>query len=211
MKEWERRYFKFSKLRNLTLGKVSWWKKIYFFYDYAFAYVYYKLGVEEYWNYRFDQLRRRGRNEFIVGGKRDKIYNVCNQKKYRRLVFDKVEFNQIYSQFIKRCWINFTDCTFDEFLIFFNELKEKKMVLKPTLGSEGNGVEIVEIEEQNNLLGWFTSLQTRLKAMRGKVIGEELLVQSDEMNSFYPHAINTLRIYTLFETEEVTRIMGAAK
>lgn len=59
---------------------------------YMFAYGCYKLGVEEYWNYRFDQLRRSGRKEFIVGGKRDRIYNICNQKEYRRLVFVKIEF-----------------------------------------------------------------------------------------------------------------------
>lgn len=42
------------------LDEVNWWWKVYYLVDYMFAYGCYKLGVEEYWNYRFDQLRRSG-------------------------------------------------------------------------------------------------------------------------------------------------------
>lgn len=61
MKGMSVRIAKFCKLRDIVLVKVSLWKKIYYFVDYAFAYGCYKLGVEEYWNYRFDLLRRAGR------------------------------------------------------------------------------------------------------------------------------------------------------
>ena len=210
MKEWKRRYCKFCRLRDLMLDEVNWWWKVYYLVDYMFAYGCYKLGVEEYWNYRFDQLRRSGRKEFIVGGKRDRIYNICNQKEYRRLVFDKIEFNTLYDRFIKRRWINLSTCSFYEFNVFFDLLKEKQMIIKPTLGSEGSGVEIVKIAKEDDLFEWFTSLQTKLQKTKERWVGEELLVQSDEMRSFYPHAINTLRIYTLLGTDQVTRIMGAA-
>ena len=64
--------------------------------------------------------------------------------------------------------------------------------------------------KEDDLFEWFTSLQTKLQKTKERWVGEELLVQSDEMRSFYPHAINTLRIYTLLGTDQVTRIMGAA-
>ena len=70
-------------------------------------------------------------------------------------------------------------------------LKEKQMIIKPTLGSEGSGVEIVKIAKEDDLFEWFTSLQTKLQKTKERWVGEELLVQSDEMRSFYPHAINT--------------------
>ena len=76
-------------------------------------------------------------------------------------------------------------------MFFFDLLKEKQMIIKPTLGSEGSGVEIVKIAKEDDLFEWFTSLQTKLQKTKERWVGEELLVQSDEMRSFYPHAINT--------------------
>ena len=72
----------------------------------------------------------------------------------------------------KRRWINLSTCSFGEFNVFFDLLKEKQMIIKPTLGSEGGGVEIVKIAKEDDLFEWFTSLQTKLQNKKKGGLGK---------------------------------------
>ena len=75
----------------------------------------------------------------------EKSVNTNNCKEYFKYFNDKALFNEKFNEYLKRDWIYLTDDNFEDFNSF---LKNKKdIIVKPTVGSCGKGVEKIKVSE----------------------------------------------------------------
>lgn len=81
--------------------------------------------------------------------------------------------------------------------------------LKDALGRCGKAVYPIQVKKGQLFVNGRETAASSLQAqMDGKYIIQERLVQHPEMNRLYPHAVNTLRLITLRQGDEIELVSG---
>ena len=187
---------KYQLLMNTFIPEeVSWLKKIFITIDFVCCVVKYGAGINDYFQYNFYKRKAIDRKKFIVGRKWKKIIKICNGKVNQSLFDDKSQFNRVYLKYLGREWLDLDECNYEEFEKFLQ--KHSKVICKIKQGSGGNGIEIFDSDKSKNLEENYTKLK------KNHVILEELIEQQKEMAEFNPSSVNTMRLVTIKEGEEV--------
>lgn len=201
------RYF-LSRIKKLWNGidiyidpNFSWLKKMFITFDFFISVLIYGAGVNDYFQYKFYKRRHSARKEFIVYKKRMKIVKTFNNKSDRAIFDSKEKFNQVFEKFIVRDWLYVPDSNFNSFEKFIERVP--KFIAKPTKGSHGKGVKIINTTEVHNKKELFEEL------VRDDAIIEELIIQNDELSKFNPTSVNSIRVVTLLCPDNKVRIMTA--
>lgn len=192
---------KYALLRNTYISpKLSVFKKIIIDIDFIMCAVFLGAGINDYFQYKFYKRKLIDRKNFIVGRKWHKIIKKCNGKINHKSFDDKNEFNRLFSDFIKRDWLDMAVCSYQEFEKFTE--KHIKFISKIKNGSGGNGISVIKASEDKGLNKLYQELKEK------DCIIEEIITQSNELAEFNPSSINSLRIVTI-KTKNETKIMNA--
>lgn len=176
-----------------------WWKGV-FFMDWMIAFFIHGASINDYFAYRFFYLRHSGRKEFITFRRHKKIQAICNPTLMdRELCRDKACFNRHFSAYLGRNWLDVSTCTFQEFCNFFKNYEV--VFLKDISSFRGIGIKKLQSSDVN-VEKLYQQLQTKKEA---NYILEEPIIENDELASFHPWSINTIRIVTVYneKTDEV--------
>ena len=143
----------------------------------------------EYFLYNYESLSEKERESFVSEIEHVRFAKTVNSLAIRKLLSNKWRTFDFYKRFFHReaCMVTPTNNGWGR----YNELisKNKRLILKPLLGTYGIGIKIVTQEDGDTetLLKWYP---------RG-FIAEELIVQDERMAQLHPESVNTLRIHTL--------------
>lgn len=165
------------------------------FFDVIYCGFRYGCGRADYQLFEFWRLNGKQRATFLTRAKNNQIVATYNQREYRYILEDKVEFNKYFSTFLGRKWIDVRTATAEEFASFMEGLD--CVIAKPLAKSGGYGIEKVNRAD-------FDSLE----AMRAYLIehefglAEECIIQHPIMAEFNPYAVNTYRICTVLTEGE---------
>lgn len=174
-----------------TIGivhKRSGKNRIVIFFDMIYCSIHYLAGYMDYLVFNFEDLNAFQRSTFITRGVNNAYIKKMNDSAYYEKFDNKIVFNQLFAQYIKRAYLNLEESSEKEFRQFVK--KYHTIMVKPVNLQCGKGIE--KIECQNLDLG---KLYQQLKE-NGQVLVEEVVLQSKEMNQLFPYAVNTLRIVT---------------
>ena len=122
----------------------------------------------------------------------ERLSGKYNLREDTDLLGQKDQFDRIYNEFIHRkFWVNVKGSTLDEFLEFAEGLDEA--FCKPLRSGGGLGTFKVDLSgDRDSLRAAFESLMAK-----SLVLVEESVKQHEEINAFYPHSVNTVRVVTL--------------
>lgn len=187
-------------MKNFISDRLNFFQKFGIILDFSLCVVKYGAGINDYFQYNFYKRRSVDRNTFIVGRKWKKIIKCCNGKIKQEIFDNKSKFNQQYSEFLGRAWLDIDQCTYDEFEDFIS--KYKQVISKIKNGSGGNGIEIINYKE-----GLLSQYYKELK--KKHVMLEEIIKQHESMKRFNPESVNTLRIVTIVDKSNTVKIMNA--
>ena len=118
-----------------------------------------------------------------------------NSKKATEVMFDKARFHKLYRKYLNRKhWIN-KDTSYDKFLKFVDGLDY--IFCKPTDSSQGRGTEKLKVSdfELRDLYDYLIG--------REKLLVEEVVHQHKAIDAFTPGCVNTIRVITIDQGDNV--------
>lgn len=121
--------FKIAKKISKKTGK----NRLFLVIDMIFCGLFYQAGYYDYQEFEFYNLNRKERKTYLTRGKNNEIVRLFNDKSYFHTFENKVEFNKVFNDFLKRDWL-YLDDNVDEFIGFFKS--HPTIIVKP-LDGEG--------------------------------------------------------------------------
>ena len=152
----------------------------------------YNAGYMDYKIAEMYRLNDAQKKTVITRGLSNTIVRRMNNKAYWRLFDDKATFNTLFSEDIRRRWMQFSEATtLDELKAFLQATPD--IIAKPLEGSSGVGITHYTKPDFEGREEDFR------KELLNKRIGilEERVMQHDRMMALCPTSVNTIRIATL--------------
>ncbi len=164
----------------------------------------YNISFDDYYLFRFYEKDVAERRKWAGTGTMYEYQKTMNPVDKRKILSDKPSFYKVYAPFIRHKMVLLHELEKD---------KEKgeqllanpsgKVVLKPSDGQCGKGI---EVWEANDL-----TPQSLIYRMRktGNDMAEDFVEQHDRLNALSPSGLNTVRIITQLDREDIVHILGA--
>ncbi len=176
-----------SRIASANNKSVSYVKR-----DMVKNFLVYKIGYTDYFKSDFINLTKEQKKDFVTSKNYISILSYLNPKPYRALMNDKLVFNRIYRDYLKRDFIDVRTASVEMLSKF---LKGKKNVFaKPTTEFGGEGIEKIKVSDVENV----EEFKKKLISNKQFLLEEEI-IQHDVVKEINPYAVNTLRILTLYK------------
>lgn len=165
------------------------------------------VSYEEYFGYKYYNLNTRGRWQFNNLKMQYGLSDLLNEESIRPLFENKGECYRLFRDFYKRDLIVvFRDNPNTEEISSFIQ-KHSSFVLKPLCGHSGQGIKLCCDFNDYSEKG----ITVFLEQHRYDFVLEELIIQAEPMRALHPSSINTLRIVTFKQEDEVVLLGGALR
>lgn len=163
--------------------------------DYRHCYHKYHVSYSEYmYQYEFWKLTEEQRKEFVSRWDMQMIYHHgFVSQEIANVLTNKKLFLQRYSNYILRSWMLVKDHSFEEVQKF---IQSHDCIAKPLDSSCGRGIFLIKANEQ-------LSNQTYHKYVDNNILLEECITALPEISQFNPDSLNTIRVTTFSNGEEV--------
>ena len=150
---------------------------------YNAGYIDYKIAEM----YRLNDAQRATQ---ITRGISNSIVARMNDKKFWHFFDNKTEFNELFSDQVRREWLNLTTASEAQFAAFLEGRGD--IICKPIDGSSGQGILKCTPEQYGDP----AALYAQLKAA-GIGIVEDKVIQHEAIAALCPTSVNTIRVATL--------------
>lgn len=169
--------------------KKSGKSKIYVFFDAIICGIKYQAGYVDYQLFEMYKMNKSERQTVITRGINNEIRKKCNNLNSCKYFIDKTLFNQKFSKYLHRDWLYLDGNNLKDFEEFLKGKKE--IIVKPTSGTCGKGVDKLEVINRNK-----KELYEQLLKEETRLV-EEVVTQCKEISKIHPSSINTVRVVTL--------------
>lgn len=190
-----------KKINNIH--KKTGKSRISIFNDMRHCAVKYGAGYSDYDLFEMYNLTEEERDTYITRGRNNDLIKKYNNPEYGHLFRNKTEFNKLFKEFVKRDFIVVKESSKEEVLKFID--KQKVFMAKPINGTCGKGIEKINIEDYKNL----DEVYEYLTNNNQEYLLEEVIIQNDKVSAIYPKAINTVRIVTILDDNNVAHVICA--
>ena len=162
-------------------------------------------SVLEYFIFRFYKKSRAERDTYQTVARRDRfIHQIHDDESCNATVpGNKVLFNMLFEKYLCREWLNPTAATPEEFVAFMK--KHGKVMLKPACDGAGHGIRICEYTTDEDALALHSSL------VGEAMLVEEVLEQHPQLNILNPNCINTVRVATYTDRDDVHIVLATIR
>ena len=158
----------------------------------------YNLTFVDYRKGNFINMTKEEKKDFLPLCEYQALLDYLDNPKYTEVFVDKILFNKVFRDYVKRDFIDLRVSTLDEFKKF---VKGKKVFFaKPHNLSGGKGVEKIT----NKNLDLDEVYQQLLDNKQFLV--EEAIIQHNKLDDIYAKSVNNVRIVTLLKDKEVNII-----
>lgn len=179
---------------SIKISKNTGKNKLFVTVDIVMCLIKYQASPNNYYYFQFYSIKGDCRKTFVTHGLSEKIIKTYNNPKYIDIFEDKLKFAHYFSKYFGRNYINLKTTTIDEFKVFINNNQNKnKIIYKPTDAAQGQGIEVIEIKEFDNINKIYEYLKNRYSSG----IVEECINQHSEISKIYPGAVNVVRVITI--------------
>ena len=147
-------------------------------------------GYTDYFRGNFINLNRAEKKTFATARNFYKVIHYLNNYDYICIFHDKLIFNKMFEDYLKREYINLRKVDFKK----FNEFLDRHEVVfaKDPLGECGHGIKKIIVKEIENRESVYKELLNNKQFLI-----EEAIIQSDELNEINPNVVNSFRVVTL--------------
>jgi len=171
------------------------------FFDMIFCAAKYGAGYLDYRTFNFAKMSAKRRKTFVTRGINNELIRKLNNREDYEKFENKIKFNTIFKDYIKRDWSELKN--FDEFEKF---IENKTFIMaKPTGELCGHGVEKIDVTNADP-----QALFDKLTA-NNQLLVEEYIVQHSEIARIYANSVNTIRMVTIANTDEVHVVFRALR
>ena len=166
----------------------------------SYAYIYFDIiknfitrvtGYTDYFRGDYINLTKEEKKTFVTAKSFHNLLAYLNNPSYEVVLKDKLIFNKVFNEFIKREYCNLKIASLEEFKSF---LKDKDVVFaKRPCGEGGHDVKKITLKNED-----VKTLYNDLKK-DGYMLVEEEIIQSKDLNEINPNVVNSFRVITLLK------------
>lgn len=150
---------------------------------------------DEYFLFNFENKSSVGRASYITDKIRYNYYFELNKE--RNLFRDKHRTYEVFESFYRRELIQINDISqLENFKKFISN--HKRFIVKPQSGDSGKGVAIYDLDDSIDVEQFLNKLLEN-----GSIVIEELIQQVGDIAKLHPTSVNTLRIITIRNKDEI--------
>ncbi len=194
------RFEKHISIISQNTGK----SKVYIKFNWFINLILYGTGYTDYYRGDYINLTRKEKKTFVTAKSFYKILRKLNDKEDKIFLSDKVKFDNLFREFLKRDFVDLREIDENSFVKFFEE--KQTVFAKPIDGFGGHSIEKLEYSPTID----FHVLYEKLKDNK-KYLIEEAIKQSKELNEINPNAVNSYRVVTLYNDEKAYVIGNALR
>lgn len=183
-----------TRLKNVLnrVHEMSGQNRFYTLLDMLNCAVRYGAGYHDYLIFAFWEMNHKQRNSYMTRMRNKRLIEMLNDPNYSYIFLNKNEFDKRFKNFLRREFRDIKDIDFAEFKSF---MADKDVIFaKPNVGESGKGIQRLVKSNFENLEAMYAYVMD--PANNFGVI-EQQIVQHEDLNAMYPHAINSYRIVTL--------------
>jgi Sugar-transfer associated ATP-grasp len=162
-----------------------------------------QVGFQDYVDYDFAILSRAERATFMTHPVSNELSQKYDHPDFRHIFQDKVEFDRVFSEFLKRDWMIVEPGNADDVRTFTQ--RQGTIVTKEPVGQAGTGVHRYHAAD---IADW-DDFHAGLLA-RGELLIEAVIVQHADLAAVCPGTVNTTRVTAFFDGEK-THILAMAQ
>lgn len=151
------------------------------------CYVFGEFVPDEYFMFRFFELDRKEKKEYLSGSKRKKRVFQLSTKETRALFMDKYKTYEQYKDYYHRDILKITSVLKDKEELDQFIGKHPRFIVKPIGGYQGAGIQIVNVEET------VEKTYKKIEEVEPCIL-EEMIQQSTELGKYHPNSVNSVRI-----------------
>lgn len=158
------------------------------------------VSYSEYmYQYEFWRLSEQERKQFVA---RDtmRLFYYDIPWEVKNSFWNKVNFLKLFSKYIYRDWICVNSVSYNVFCSFINQVKE--CIVKPLDNCCGMGIHKIVASEIMDYPTLYKNL------VRENVLLEECISECEELKSFHPTSLNSIRVVTISSHEKAV-VFGA--
>ena len=161
-------------------------------------------GYTDYFRGDFINLTREEKKTWATARRFYKLNQYLNDERYSVVLEDKLIFNEIFREYLKRDYINLLKSSPEDFRRF---LEDKNVVFaKDTTGEGGHGISKLRVSDYPDT----DELYHKLKK-KGQLLVEEAIIQSEDLNRINPHVVNSFRVVTVYKDGKAKVISNALR
>ncbi len=184
------------------IGDLNLAQKIFVILDSAWERYVYGTYKGDYFLYGFYFKRNPERRKYINQQKRRRIVHACNDPEKSLVFSDKAAFAKVFRDYIGRDILDMNHATWEEFQAY--TAKHDRMFIKPIDGTYGKGTEILSCGEGVDNKALYEKLRTQ------NVLAEEVIVQHPHLAAYNESSLNSLRVVTILDADDVPHIIRGA-
>ena len=177
------------------LHKKTGKSRLWLLWDMQRCATHYGAGYMDYNMFDMYDLTPAQRDTFLTRGRNNDFVRKYNDPSLMHVFSNKNEFNELYSDLVKREWVMLADR--EKALAFLETHPE--FMCKSVGGVGGKGVRKLAVADY----GSPEQACDALWAEMGDCLLEEVIVQHPAVNAVYPESVNTLRCVTIYKEGEV--------
>ncbi len=156
----------------------------------------YGIGYTDYFKGNYINLTEEEKKNYVTSKNYINVLRYLNPKEYRVLTFNKLVFNKIFKDYLKRDFIDIRTAKEEDIERF---IKNKKYIFaKPITDFGGHGITKIE----TNKIKSIKSLKKQLLSKKQYLIENELK-QHKVLNEINPDCVSSFRIITLYNKGKV--------
>ena len=125
-----------------STSKITGKSFIYHWIDCIYCIIRFGCGPSQYLEGGFYKLRSFDRDKTYTKKRIDRIRKIYNNKDFERILSNKVEFNNLFSKYLKRKWIYCKNATVEDIKCFSDNVDG--IIVKPNSMSKGRGIYLLD-------------------------------------------------------------------
>jgi glutathione synthase/RimK-type ligase-like ATP-grasp enzyme len=162
-----------------------------------------QVGFQDYVDYDFAILSRAERETFMTHPVSNQLSQRYDHPDYRHIFQDKIEFDRVFSEHLRREWMVVDDANASAVRAFAE--KHGTIVTKEPVGQAGTGVHRYHAAEITDWDAFHRGL-----VERGELLIEEVIRQHPDLAAVCPGTVNTTRVTAFFDGQQ-THILAMAQ
>lgn len=169
-----------------------------------FNFIRYGCSYTDYFRGDYINLNAKQKKTFVTAKSFYKILHYLNDDEEREKLNNKIIFDGIFKEYLKRDFIDLRTATLEDFENFING--KEIFFAKVIDGLGGHGTEKIIVNSYPNKEDLFSKLKEKRQ-----YLCEEAIIQSDELNEINPYVVNSYRVVTLYKDGEAYVIGNALR
>lgn len=161
-------------------------------------------GYTDYFRGNFIAITDKEKKTFATAKRFYKLMEYLNDEEYIIVLGDKLIFNEMFKEYLKRDFINLRKSSVEDFEKFLSD--KTTVFAKEYRGECGHGISKINVKDIEDVGRLYQQL-----CSNNQYLVEDAIIQHEDLNQINPYVVNSFRIVTVYKDGKAKVIANALR